>query len=98
MKAASLLLVFVLAKVAVLAGHHVAFSWWSPIAWFWQVAVVVLAFAAIEFFLGPRKRYVWVIYSALSLYMLVYIPVIRSLTTPLTWSVLRALHGAPDAN
>src|SRR5260370_35133978 len=94
MKAASLLLVFVLAKVTVLAGHHIAFSWWSPIAWFWQDAVVVLAFAAIEYCLGPRKRVAWVIYGALALYAIVNIPVGRALSTPLTWPMLRAARGA----
>ena len=53
---ASLLLVLVLAKVAALAGHHVPLSWWSPIAYLWQDAVVVLIFAAVEFCLGRRRR------------------------------------------
>src|ERR1700736_5879982 len=94
MKAASLLLVFVLAKVAVLAGHHVPFSWWLPIAWFWQDAVVVLVFVAIEFCLGRRQRIGWVIYAALALYAIVNIPVGRALSTPLTWPMLRAARGA----
>ena len=83
MKAASLLLVFVLAKVAVLAGHHVPFSWWLPIAWFWQDAVVVLVFVAIEFCLGRRQRIGWGIYAALALYAIVNIPVGRALSTPM---------------
>ena len=94
MKAASLLLVFALAKVTVLAGHNVPFSWWSPIAWFWQDAVVVLAFAAIEFCLGRRQRIAWAIYAALALYAIVNIPVGRALSTPLTWPMWRAARGA----
>jgi len=53
MRTASLLTVFVLAKAAALAGHHLPLSWWSPIAYFWQDALVVLAFAVVERWLGP---------------------------------------------
>ena len=92
-KAASLLLVFVLAKAAALAGHHVPFSWWSPIAYLWQDAVVVLVFAAIEGCLGLRQRAVWVVYASLALYAAINIPVERALATPLTWPMLRAARG-----
>lgn len=92
-KAASLLLVFVLAKAAALAGHHVPFSWWSPIAYLWQDAVVVLVFAAVELCLGPRQRAAWVAYASLALYAVINIPVERVLSTPLTWPMWRAARG-----
>jgi glucan phosphoethanolaminetransferase (alkaline phosphatase superfamily) len=92
-KAASLLLVFVLAKAAALAGHHVPFSWWSPIAYLWQDAVVVLVFAAIELCLGPRQRLAWIAYASLALYAAINIPVERALSTPLTWPMWRAARG-----
>ena len=92
-KAASLLLVFVLAKAAALAGHHVPFAWWSPIAYLWQDAVVVLVFAAIELCLGRRQRAVWLVYAGLALYATINIPVERALATPLTWPMLRAAGG-----
>ena len=92
-KAASLLLVFVLAKAAALAGHHVPFAWWSPIAYLWQDAVVVLVFAAIELCLGRRQRAVWLVYAGLALYATINIPVERALSTPLTWPMLRAAGG-----
>ena len=93
MRTASLLIVFVLAKAAVLAGHHVPLSWWSPIAYFWQDALVLLAFAAVERWLAPRQRLAWLMYAALAFYAAVNIPVARVLSTPLTWFMWRAARG-----
>jgi len=59
MRAASLMMVFVVAKAIVLAGHHVPASWWSPIAYLWQDAAIVLIFAAVEFCLAGRTRIAW---------------------------------------
>ena len=54
MRVASLFAVFVLARVATVVGHQVTLSWWTPIAYLWQDALVVLVFGAIEFSLpGP---------------------------------------------
>jgi arylsulfatase A-like enzyme len=92
-RVASLLLVFVLAKAIVLAGHHVALSWWSPIAYLWQDAAVVLVFAAVEFCLGSRERAAWAAYAALAVYAAINIPVARVLSTPLTWFMWRAARG-----
>src|SRR5438094_7681742 len=94
MRAASLLVVFVLAKAAALAGHHIPLSWWSPIAYLWQDAVVVLMFAVIEFWVGANQRAAWAIYAALAGYVAIDIPVARVLSTPLTWSMWRAARGA----
>ena len=93
MRVASLLLVFIVAKAIVLAGHHLAVSWWSPIAYVWQDAAVVLVFAAVEWWLGPRQRAVWAVYAALALYVALNIPVGRVLSTPLTWFMWRAARG-----
>ena len=48
MRAASLLLVFLLAKAAVLWGHSVPWSGWTPAAYVWQDALVVLRTALRE--------------------------------------------------
>jgi hypothetical protein len=42
MKAAGLLLVFILAKLAVLTGHMPSWSLWTAIAYFWQDVLVGL--------------------------------------------------------
>lgn len=93
MRVASLLVVFVLAKAIVLAGHHVAFPWWSPVAYLWQDALVALFFAGIEFCLRSRRHAAWAAYAALALYAAVNIPVARVLSTPLTWPMWRAARG-----
>jgi arylsulfatase A-like enzyme len=93
MRVASLMLVFVLAKAAVLAKHNLPLSWWSPIAYLWQDALVVLVFAAIEFCLGPRQRTAWMAYATAVLYVAINVPVARVLSTPLTWPMWRAARG-----
>ncbi len=94
MRAASLFVVFALAKMVALAGHHVTFSLWSPAAYLWQDALVALGFAAIEFCLRGRQPVaVWLLYGAGVLYAAINIPVTRVLSTPLTWPMLRAARG-----
>lgn len=94
MRMASLLAVFVLAKAAMLAGHHVPLSWWSPVAYFWQDAAAVLIFAGLEFCLGKRQPAAWVVYAVAALYSAMNIPVARALATPLTWPMWRAAGAA----
>ena len=53
MKAISLLGVFVLAKVLVLAGRDVPLSPWTPWAYLWQDVLVALLFAAFEHATAP---------------------------------------------
>ena len=55
MRSASLLAVFLLAKLAILWGHAVAFTGWTLLAYVWQDVTVALAFWALEFALTrPR--------------------------------------------
>lgn len=93
MRPASLLLVFVLAKAAGLFGHQLPISAWSPIAYLWQDALVVLVFAAIDAGLGRRERVAWLTYAVLAFYTAANIPVVRVLSTPLTASMWRAARG-----
>jgi len=93
MRAASLLLVFAAAKTAALAGHHVPLSWWSPVAYLWQDALAALVFAALEFAVGARRRACWALYGLAALYVAINVPVVRALSTPLTWRMWRAAGG-----
>jgi len=93
-KTASLLLVFALAKAAGLSGHHVPLSWWAPVAYLWQDAVVVLIFGALELCLSRRHGALWAAYAAFVLYTVINIPVERALSTPLTMPMWRAAGGA----
>ena len=49
MRALSLLGVFVLAKIIILAGHSIPLTRWTLIAYFWQDVLAVLIFAALDF-------------------------------------------------
>ena len=59
MRAASLLGVFVLARVIMLAGRDIPLSPWTPIALLWQDLLVVLLIAAIDRVVRP----VWLRWS-----------------------------------
>jgi lipoteichoic acid synthase len=92
-KAASLFVILVLAKAAAAWGHTVPLSWWSPIAYFWQDAAIALAFATVEPILSSRPRTLWTTYGVLTLYAAINVPVVRVLSTPLTWAMWRAARG-----
>jgi glucan phosphoethanolaminetransferase (alkaline phosphatase superfamily) len=96
MRAASLLVLFILAKVVVLSGHTLPLSFWMPVAYLWQDLLVVLLFAALDSTVqkfGVTTRLTWVIYWAVAIYTALNIPVGRALSTPLTWPMLRAARG-----
>jgi lipoteichoic acid synthase len=93
MRPASLLAVMILAKAIALAGRHVAITWWSPAAYLWQDAAVVIAAAALDLALARRQRLAWTLYGVLALYIAINIPVMRVLSTPLTWAMWRAARG-----
>src|ERR1051326_5796120 len=91
MRAGSLFFVFVLAKAAVLAGHPLPRSAWTPIAFFWQDALIAAAFALLEW--RSHKRVSVGLYWLLALSAAVNIPVGPPLSTPLPWPMLRAARG-----
>lgn len=96
MRALSLFLVFLLAKAAVLAGHSLPKSVWTPLAYVWQDALAALVFAALDFALRRTRSGVWVtwpLYWALAIFAALNIPIGRALSTPLTWPMLRAARG-----
>src|SRR5262249_11710490 len=93
LRAVRLLMVFVAGKALGSVGHHVATTWWSPIAYFWQDALVALAFAALEILCRARTRLLWTLYVVLAVYAVLNIPVQRTLWSPLTWPMLRAAGG-----
>jgi len=98
--------VLVAARAIALAGHDVPLSWWSPIAYLWHDAAVVLAFAAIEKATSKVAKHaareysalsarsaVACLYAALASYVALNVPVTRVLSTPLTWAMWRAARG-----
>ena len=93
MKAISLLGVFLLAKLLVLANRDIPLSPWTPWAYLWQDVLVVLLFAALEWSTRRRPWICWCVYTMLVLYIAVNVPIACTLTTPLTWPLLRAARG-----
>jgi hypothetical protein len=96
MRSASLLLVFMAAKLAIVWGHTAPVTGWSLVAYEWQDALVALAFGAFDIGLqkiGATARIAWAIYWAVAIYAAINIPVGRVVFTPLTRPMLRAARG-----
>jgi hypothetical protein len=93
MRALALLGVFVVAKLAVLAGHPIQHSGWMPIAYLSQDVLVALAFAILDRVIG-RAWFCWTIYGGTVAYVAINVPIARVLSSPLTWPMLGAARGA----
>jgi len=96
MRSASLLLVFVLAKLVIVWGHAAPVTGWSLLAYVWQDVMVALVFGAFDIALQRIRgatRIVCAIYWAIAIYTAINIPVGRVLSTPLTRPMLRAARG-----
>ena len=80
------------AKAVTLLGHQVPLSLWSPFAYLWQdVSVAVLFFLIDRGLKGPAAA--WGVYGLLVAYTAVNVPVVLVLSTPLTWTMMRAAGG-----
>jgi hypothetical protein len=93
MKALCLFGVFLFARILILLGRDVPVSCWSPIAYLWQDSVIVLMFAAVERFTTRRPWIAWTLYSATALYVALNLPLVRLMSSPMTWPMLRAARG-----
>jgi len=96
MRGASLLLVFLMAKLAVVWGHSEPLTCLALVAYVWQDVMIALAYAALDTSLekmGATPRIAWAIYWVVSIYAAINIPVGRVVFTPLTRPMLRAARG-----
>ncbi len=84
---------FILAKLLVLAGRDIPLSLWTPWAYLWQDVLVALLFGVVEYVTRRRPSVGWSVYAVLTLYTAVNVPVACTLSTPLTWPLLRAARG-----
>jgi arylsulfatase A-like enzyme len=91
--AISLALVLLVTRLLSSAGHGVVLSWWSPVAYLWHDAAVVLLFAVFELLFRRHTRVVRAVYLVVALYGVFNIPVERTLWSPLTWPMWRAAAG-----
>ena len=93
MKAASVLVVLLLARVGALYGHRLDWSWWTPIAYLWHDAAVAAVFGLCDRMLVRRPRAMWAIYAVAVAYVAINVPVTRVLSTPMTWPMWQAARG-----
>ena len=93
MKALCLFGVLLFVRILILLGRDVPLSWWSPIAYLWQDSLIVLLFAAVERFTARRPWVAWTVYGATALYVALNLPLVRLMSSPMTWPMLRATRG-----
>ncbi|HWB82882.1 MAG TPA: sulfatase [Bryobacteraceae bacterium] len=96
MRAVSLFLIFILAKLIIVWGNAAPVTGWSLVAYVWQDAMVALVFGISDMALrriGTPARMTWTIYWVVAIYTAINIPVGRAVFTPLTWPMLRAARG-----
>jgi len=94
MKAICFFGVLFFARILTLLGREVPLSVWSPMAYLWQDLIIVLLFAFVERFTLRRPWIAWTIYGATTLYIALNLPLVRLMSSPMTWPMLRAAHGA----
>jgi hypothetical protein len=92
MRAASLFGVLTVAHLLMLAGHSMPMSLWTPAAYLWQDLLTSLLFAAVDHAM-KRPKLGWMLYAALVLYSAINVPIARILSSPLTWTMMRAARG-----
>ena len=89
MRAASLLGVFLTARVLLLFDREIPVSAWTLPAYLWQDLLVVLLFAVVDLLLR-RAWPAWILYGLVALYAAINLPLARVTSSPLTWPMLRA--------
>jgi phosphoglycerol transferase MdoB-like AlkP superfamily enzyme len=96
-RGASLLLVLVGARAAVVWGRDVPWDVWILPALLWQDVAVALVFAAVERAASGSRigtAATRALYWVLVVYAAINVPVARVLSTPVTWPMVRATRGA----
>ena len=94
MKALALFSVLATAKLLAVAGRDLPLSAWTPLALFWQDALVALLFAGFEFSTRKHPRFATGLYGFALFYIALNVPLTRALSSPLTWPMSQAAGGA----
>jgi glucan phosphoethanolaminetransferase (alkaline phosphatase superfamily) len=92
MRAIGLFCTLAVAHLLMLSGRTVVLSPWSPMAYFWPDVLVGLLFAGFEH-LVRRENVLRVLYAILVAYIAINVPVAWALSSPLTWTMMRAAGG-----
>jgi arylsulfatase A-like enzyme len=93
MRAASLVVVLVIARLLAIGDRDLDWSIWTPAAYLWHDVLVGFAFWVLDR-LTRGSRTLWVLYGAIVALAAIDVPVTRALSSPLTVPMLRAA-GAP---
>ena len=93
MRAGGLAATLLLAKTFALAGHATPPPILSVAAYLWQDVAVAIVFWAIDTSLR-RPRWLWLPYAAVASWVVINIPVIATLGSPLTPTMIRAAGAA----
>src|SRR5687768_15972261 len=98
MRAASLVLVLIFAKLLAIGDREIAWSPSTVAAYVWQDVAVGVAFWVLDWLAGQRgivaSRVLWILYGAIVVLAVIDVPVTRALSSPRTVPMLRAA-GAP---
>jgi arylsulfatase A-like enzyme len=93
-KALALFCVLAAAKLLAVADRELPWSFWTPVALFWQDALVALLFGGLDFVLRRKAAASWSLYFLIAGYAAVNVPLTRILGSPLTWQMSQATGGA----
>lgn len=94
MKALALFATLVIAKLLTLAGRDLPWSVWTPLALFWQDALVALLFGVVDYALRKAPVVGRCVFWFIVSYAAVNVALTRILSSPLTWQMSRATGGA----
>src|SRR5262245_36150933 len=94
MRALALFAALVMAKLLSVAGRDLPLSMWTPLALFWQDALVALLFGAVDSAFRKVPAVGRCVLWLIMIYAAVNVALTRILSSPLTWQMARATGGA----
>jgi len=94
MRALALFAALVIAKLLAVAGHDLPWSVWTPLALFWQDALVALLFGVVDYALRKVPWAGQCVFWLIVTYAAINVALTRILSSPLTWQMSCATGGA----
>ncbi len=92
MRGAALFVVLAIARALALIDQPIAWSPWLPPALLWHDVLIGVVFWIVDR-ISRESRWMWVPYGAIVAWAALNVPVVRALSSPLTWPMLRAAGG-----
>ncbi len=91
-RAAGILGVLIAARLLTLGRTRVEIDAWTPVAYLWQDVATAIVFAALDYVVR-REWFGWLLYGAAAGYIAINVPIARILSSPLTFTMMRAAGG-----